>query len=94
MCNFAIKMARLDIITYKYDGKIFQVTKIPDVFTHTGKPLHIGSHSLSSAIYNDETGYPDEKAQRIDEQIYAYVDDEWFRYDFDSFICNVLDCLD
>jgi hypothetical protein len=94
MCNFALKMARLDIITCKYNGKDFQVTKIPNVFTHTGGTLLIGSHSLGSAIYNDEIGYPDEKARRIDEQIYAYVDDEWLGYDFDSFISNVLDCLD
>ena len=87
-------MAKLDIITYKYNGKNFQVTKIPDVFTHTGRALLIGSHSLSSAIYNDETGYPDEKARCIDEQIYAYVDDEWFGYDYECFISNVLKCLD
>lgn len=94
MCNFALKMARLDIITCKYNGKDFQVTKIPNVFAHTGGTLLIGSHSLGSAIYNDEIGYPDEKARRIDEQIYAYVDDEWLGYDLDSFISNVLDCLD
>lgn len=87
-------MARLDIIIHKYNGKNFQVTKIPDVFTHTERTLLIGSHSLGSAIYNDEIGYPDEKARCIDEQIYAYVDDEWFGYDFESFISHVLDCLD
>ena len=94
MCNFVLKMARLDIITYKYNGKNFQVTKIPDVFTHTERTLLIGSNSLGSAIYNDETGYPDENARHIDEQIYAYVDDEWFENDFESFISNVMDCLD
>ncbi len=92
--NFVLKMARLDIIIHKYNGKNFQVTKIPDVFTHTERTLLIGSHSLGSAIYNDEIGYPDEKARCIDEQIYAYVDDEWFGYDFESFISHVLDCLD
>ena len=41
-----------------------------------GGDVLIGSHSLQDAIWKEDEGYVDEKARYIDEQIYAYADDE------------------
>lgn len=79
-------MANLNIITFNYKGTDFQVTAVPDVFTNQERTLLIGSNALSCAVYDEEMGYPDEEARSIDEQIYAYVEDECFGLDYEHFM--------
>lgn len=82
-------MARLDTISISYKGKAFPAAFIPDVFTSDNQRLLIGSHSLDVALYDDDIGYIDNEAREIDEQIYAFVDDELFSLSSEKFIDNV-----
>jgi len=87
-------MAKLNIFSIKYKGTDYRVTEVPDVFTHQESSLLIGSHALNSAVYDDEKGYPDVEARRIDEQIYAYAEDECFNLDYENFVKWVQRYLD
>ena len=80
--------------TIAYEGKEYLVADIPDVITGSKSRLLIGSHSLKNALYNDENGYQDNIAQDIDEQIYAYLDDQHFSLEEDDFLSKVYEFLD
>lgn len=80
--------------TIEYDGKEYLVADIPDVITGSESRLLIGSHSLNIALYDDEKGYQDSTAERIDEQIYAYLDDQYFSLEDNVFLSKVKDLLD
>ena len=67
---------------------------IPDVITGSESRLLIGSHSLNVALYDDEKGYQDITAETIDEQIYAYLDDQYFSLGDNAFLSKVKDLLD
>ncbi len=54
----------------------------------------IGSHSLNIALYDDKNGYQDSTAEAIDEQIYAYLDDQYFSLDDNDFLSKVKELLD
>lgn len=82
------------VYTIVYGGKEYQVADIPDVIIGSGARLLIGSHSLNSALYNDENGYQDSKAEVIDEQIYAYLDDKFFSLEDNDFLSIVKKMLD
>ena len=82
------------INTIAYDGKEYLVADIPDVITGSESRLFIGSHSLNIALYDDEKGYQDSTAERIDEQIYAYLDDHLFLLDSSDFLSKVKELLD
>ena len=84
----------LKVNTIIYDGKEYLVADIPDVINGSESRLLIGSHSLNIAIYDDERGYQDKTAEKIDEQIYAYLDDQYFSLDDNDFLSNVKDLLD
>lgn len=87
-------MASLDTISISYKGKAFPVAFIPNVFTSDNQILLIGSHSLNVALYDNDKGYVDEEAKEIDEQIYAFVDDELFSLSLEKFIDVVKVSLD
>lgn len=87
-------MASLDTITISYRGKEYSVAYIPNVFTSDNQKLLIGSHSLNVALYDDNNGYVDDDACKIDEQIYAFVDDKYFSLNFEKFMENVKVLLD
>ena len=70
-------MTSLDIITIPYKEKAFHAALIPDIFTGEDQKLLIGSHSLNVALYDDDKGYVNDDARKIDEQIYAFIDDEY-----------------
>ena len=84
----------IKVNTIVYDGKEYLVADIPDVITGSENRLLIGSHSLNYVLYNDEIGYQDGTAQEIDEQIYAYLDDEYFLLDDNEFLSKVKEFLD
>ena len=84
----------LKVNTIIYDGKEYLVADIPDVINGSESRLLIGSHSLNIALYDDERGYQDKTAEKIDEQIYAYLDDQYFSLDDNDFLSNVKDLLD
>ena len=87
-------MDALHLETLKYNGNNYTVALIPDVFSRNTDMITIGSESLNCVIYDDENGYPDEDARRIDEQIYAYVDDVFFKLNKSTFIAKVKEVLD
>ncbi len=87
-------MASLDTIIISYRGNDFSTAIIPDVFNCDNQKILIGSHSLNAALYDDEKGYADEEARAIDEQLYAYIDDEYFSLGLEKFIENVKILLD
>lgn len=80
--------------TFVYKGKEFLVADIPDVISGSESRLMIGSHTLNNALYNDEKGYYDRTAERIDEQIYAYLDDLYFSLEDNDFLSKVKELLD
>lgn len=84
----------IKVNTIVYDGKEYLVADIPDVITGSENRLLIGSHSLNNVLYNDEIGYQNGTAQEIDEQIYAYLDDEYFLLDDNEFLSKVKEFLD
>ena len=82
------------VYTIAYDGREYLIADIPDVITDCESRLLIGSHSLNIALYDDKNGYQDKTAEKIDEQIYAYLDDQYFSLDDNDFLSNVKDLLD
>lgn len=87
-------MASLDTISITYKGKEYSSVFIPNVFTSDNQMILIGSHSLNVALYDDEKGYVDEEAGEIDEQVYAFIDDDFFSLSFEKFIEKVKASLD
>ena len=79
-------MASLDTISISYSGKDYIAAVIPDVSKRGNKSIIIGSHSLGVVLYDDDRGYVNEMAREIDEQIYAFVDDELFALSLEEFI--------
>ncbi|MBO7067390.1 MAG: hypothetical protein J6W52_01745 [Bacteroidaceae bacterium] len=82
------------VSTFVYNGKVYLVADIPDVITGSESRLLIGSHSLNIALYDDEKGYLDSTAEAIDEQIYAYLDDQYFSLGDNDFLSKVKELLD
>lgn len=80
--------------TVNYNGNSYTVAIIPDIFSGNTSMVTIGSERLNSVLYDDEYGYPDEDAKRIDEQIYAYVNDGFFKLNESAFIAKVKEFLD
>ena len=87
-------MVSLDTISISYRGKEYSAVFIPNVFTSDNQMILIGSHSLNVALYDDDKGYVDEEAREIDEQIYAYIDDDFFSLSLEKFIENAKALLD
>lgn len=87
-------MASLDTISISYRGKEYSTAVIPNVFTSDNQTILIGSRSLNAAIYDDDRGYVDEEAREIDEQVYAFIDDDFFSLCLEKFIDNVMVLLD
>ena len=87
-------MQKLNTIIVIYQGHNYQVIEIPDVITNEDRTIFIGPHSLHLALYNEEIGYTNETARKIDEQIYAYLDDNLFSLNYNDFIRNVKEYLD
>lgn len=83
-------MAKLETYNYSYQGNDYKVAEIPDVFSpDTISRIKVGPLSLSFALFNDETGYIDDEARIIDEEIYAYLDDSLFNQDLEAFLSIV-----
>lgn len=80
--------------TIIYDGKEYLVADIPDVISNSDYRLLIGSHTLNIALYDDKKGYQNRIANEIDEQIYAYLDDQFFSLDENDFLYKVKELLD
>lgn len=87
-------MPSLETISISYNGKDYTAAVIPDVFTSGNQSLLIGSHSLGVALYDDDRGYVGDTAREIDEQIYAFVDDELFALRSEEFIVRIKALLD
>lgn len=87
-------MTSLDTILITYKGKEYSAAFIPDVFTCGNQKLLIGSHSLNVALFDEDKGYFDEEARVIDEQIYSFIDDNFFSLSVEKFIENVKKLLD
>ena len=84
----------IKVYTIAYDGKEYLIADIPDVITDCESRLLIGSHSLNIALYDDNNGYQDSTAEAIDEQIYAYLDDQYFTLEYCDFLSKVKELLD
>ena len=82
------------VYTIAYAGKEYLVADIPDVITDSDSRLLIGAHSLNIALYDDEKGYQNSTAERIDEKIYAYLDDQFFSLEDNDFMSKVKELLD
>ena len=87
-------MSALKLENVNYKGNNYIVAIIPNVFFCNTETVAIGTESLNRVIYDDEYGYPDEFARQIDEQIYAYVDDAFFKLNESAFITKVKAILD
>lgn len=87
-------MADLETISISYKGKNYSAAVVPDVFTSGNQSILIGSHSLGTALYDNDRGYDDEIAKDIDEQIYAFVDDKLFGLSLEEFIQRIKLFLD
>ena len=72
-----------DIIEYK--GKKYPIAIIPNVFSNEGNVV-IGTSSLNCVLFDEEKGYPDKEAEYLDEQIYAFMDEDYFNLSLDDFI--------
>ena len=87
-------MMKLDTISYSFLNKEYRVAIIPDAIVQRNDRLLIGPHSLNLALYDDEGGYTSDEAKAIDEEIYAFVDDEFFSLGYEEFIKKVKKYLD
>ena len=87
-------MSKLITISISYGGKDFLAAIVPNVFSDGNQKILIGPHSLNEAIYDENNGYIDNAACRIDEQIYAYIDDDCFSLSMEGFLEKVKFYLD
>lgn len=87
-------MNKIETISFIFEGKDYSVAIIPDVLAGTNQNILIGSHSLNIALYHEDKGYVNDDAKQIDEQIYAYVEDEYFSLPYESFLEQVKKWLD
>ena len=85
-------MVKVHVLTY--NEKEYLVADIPDVFTDSKRRILIGSHSLNNALYDDEKGYHDKTAEKIDDMIYAYLDDQLFSLGDIDFLTKIKELLD
>lgn len=79
-------MSRLEVFQISYRNRNYNAAIIPNVFTDNNERIIIGCHSLDSALFDVEKGYPDNEAQYIDESIYAFLDDEYFILSCEEFV--------
>ena len=82
----------IDLITYK--GKKYPSVTIDDVLGGSDETITIASSSLNEALVPDGGDYADETARHIDEQIYSFIDDEFFDLSREEFIEKVKEYLD
>ena len=87
-------MNKIETISFIFEGKNYSVAIIPDVFAGTNHNILIGPHSLNIALYDEEKGYESDDARQIDEQIYAYIEDEYFSLSYEEFLEQVKKWLD
>ena len=84
----------VEVHTLTYNNKDYLVADIPDIFTNSKRRLLIGTHLLNIALYDEEKGYLSKTAEEIDEQIYAYLDDQYFLFKDNDFLSKVKELLD
>ena len=65
--------------TFKYKGRNYPIAIIPD------EEIKMERKNCF-ALYNEEEGYPDKEAEYLDEQIYAFMDEDYFNLSLDDFI--------
>lgn len=87
-------MTKLETISFIVSDKEFLVAIIPDVIANSNKKLLVGPHSLNDILFDNEKGYASNGAQFIDEQIYAYIEDEYFSLNKEQFLEKVQLYLD
>lgn len=87
-------MTKLNTISISCGGKDFFAALVPNIFLDGNQSILIGPNSLNKAIYDENNGYVDETARRIDEQIYAYIDDDYFSLSLEGFLEKVKFYLD
>lgn len=87
-------MTNLRLIPIVYRSKKYYAVEIPDVFMGTEDKILISTRSLCDALYNETYGYADETACYIDEQIYAYVEEDLFQLPMSEFINRLREVLD
>ncbi len=87
-------MNKIETISFSFKGKEYSVANIPDVITGANRNILIGPHSLNTALYDDDRGYENDEASRIDEQVYAYIEDEYFSFSYEDFLKRVKELLD
>ncbi len=84
----------MELDSIKYKGICYPIATIPNDFSGRKGYVTIGSEFLNKALFDEKKGYPDEEAIRIDEGIYAYMDDEYFTLSEKSFIEKAKRLLD
>lgn len=87
-------MSKLKTVSFSFNNRDFLVAIIPDIISNSNMRLLIGPHSMNTALFDDEIGYVSNEARYIDEQIYAYIDDEYFSLSHEQFLEKVLLYLD
>ena len=73
-----------DIVEYK--GRKYPIAIIPNVFYGNESIVMIGASSLNCALFDEDNGYPDEEAEYLDEQIYAFMEDKYFALNIEVFL--------
>lgn len=88
-------MKLLDSFTITYRQREYPAAEIPNIFINNlNEKITIAAHSLNIALFDDETGYTDSEARYIDEQIYAFINDDFFKLEYNEFIKKALSFLD
>lgn len=84
----------MELDCVSFNGNNYSIVTIPNIFNFNADSVTIGTESLNHALFDVKNGYVNDVAKRIDEQIYAYVDDELFKLNMHSFIEKVKVFLD
>lgn len=88
-------MKLLDSFTITYRQREYPAAEIPNIFINNlNEKITIAAHSLNIALFDDETAYTDSEARYIDEQIYAFINDDFFKLEYNEFIKKALSFLD
>ena len=80
-------MISLPTFTITYKQKEYPAVEIPNLFINSpDEMIIIAAHSLNIELFDDENGYPDSEARYIDEQIYAFINDNYFKLGYNEFV--------
>ncbi len=81
-------MSKLETFEMEYKGRKYLATEVENIFDPDSCEENVifASTRLSDELIDEHGDYRDDSAESVDNDIYAYVDDEYFSLSKEEFI--------